>query len=136
VRANDLQELADLRAAGADLSVLDGLGRTPLTLALQLQRVAFANYLLSVGVNFTLQPRNPYQLADVDYDADDRLAQAFMLRLLRTQLLNLAPHNAAKTPHLSLDIFDANQAYKISDAVWTFSCDPCTEAGSRPMPFR
>jgi ankyrin repeat protein len=125
VRNDDLKALTDLRARGADLNALDSLGRSPLTLALQLKQYAIADFLLSTGVELTLEPRNGYQSADVDSAADERLTHGFMLRLLRAQLLDLGPNMAAIHPQVSLKHFDDNQAMRLADAVWTYSCSPC-----------
>lgn len=125
VRNDDLKDLIALKASGADLNALDSLGRSPLTLALQLKRYAIADFLLAANVDLTLEPRNAYQSADVDFASDDRLAEAFMLRLLRTQLLDLAPNGAATSPQVSLRHFEENQALHLADAVWTYTCNPC-----------
>lgn len=124
-RRDDLATAKRLKDEGANLNELDGLGRTALTLALQLGRDEIAQFLLESGAEFTLEPRNALQSADVDFASKPRLAAAFMVRLLETQLVNIKPDDAAKNPALAINKFNANQAFALPYVDWTISCNLC-----------
>jgi ankyrin repeat protein len=125
VRNDDLANVMQLVKAGADLNAKDGLGRTPLTLALQLDRIAQAEYLLGAGAQYTTEPPNAYQVADIGYAADERVAHAFMLRMLSERLLDLEANNSRKDPTTSLGNFQSNKALRLADVDWGVTCDIC-----------
>lgn len=125
VRKDDLETVKKLKGEGADLSELDGLGRSPLTLALQLGRGAIALFLLDVGADFTLEARNELQQADVDFASKPDLAAAFLARLLKTQLINVGPNDAANNPRAAIAKFQSNEAFRLPNADWRIACNIC-----------
>lgn len=125
IRREDAVVLARLVREGTLLNTKDGLGRSPLTLALQLGWREAAQALLSAGSAYTVEPANAYQVADLDYAQDERLAAAFMMRMLSQRILELDAHKAAVDPDTSLHRFQASQSTPLPDAVWTVTCTPC-----------
>lgn len=118
IRIDDPATVASLVAKGASLDTLDGLGRTPLTLALQQGRWQIASFLLDEGAAFTLTPRNAAQSADVSYASVPDVALAFLLRLLRNQILDLhgiVDEGAAKR---SLDRFQTQSRGMRDNVRW------------------
>jgi ankyrin repeat protein len=129
VRANDYDTVVQLITGGADINQLDSLQRSPLTLALNLQRYSIAELLLRKGAQVTYLPRTSYQKADIEFASDQRLAAVFQTLLLRNQLLQLSPNDAVNHPDTSIGKLTDNLAYKVPDTAWTMTCTPCT--GSR-----
>jgi ankyrin repeat protein len=123
VRNGDLIELATLARAN-NVNGADGLDRSPLTLALQLDNVSGATALLSANATVTRRARNAAQLADTFYASDARLAVAFQVPLLREQILYLDANDARNQPTISLGQFAQNDI-KIPDLVWQLECRAC-----------
>ncbi|NTA19302.1 ankyrin repeat domain-containing protein [Agrobacterium tumefaciens] len=123
VRADDLAAVRKLVDDGSDPNVQDGLGRTPLTLALQFGRFAIAQFLIDAGTDFTLEPRNALQQADVDFATNPRLSASFLFRLLREQLVNVQPN---KSSAASIRAFEENQAFRFADLIWDITCTKCS----------
>lgn len=125
VRQDDPLKVAALIAAGADLDRLDGLGRTPLTLALQLERHVIAARLLEKGAAFTLLARNGYQQADVAFASAAPLASAFLARLLRVQLLDVRGAGDETAAERVLRQFERQSGGLRADVAWSLACEGC-----------
>ena len=125
IRLNDEARAVLLVRAGAPLNATDNLQRTPLTLALQLQRPRIATLLLDQGASYTLEPVNDAQLADIDYSRDRHLAQAFLLRLLREQLLDVRGVSSEAAGHAALDRHEASSRNLRSNFDWSVTCEGC-----------
>jgi ankyrin repeat protein len=123
VREDNLAALDELLAKGNNINELDVLLRTPLTLALQLNRWAIAERLLLKDAEISYLPRSPAVLADIEYADRPKLVTAFRLRLLRSQLLHFDPDKGLmEGANASVAQFGENQKVRIPDAVWTVTC--------------
>ncbi|MEY9536924.1 ankyrin repeat domain-containing protein [Sinorhizobium fredii] len=127
---NDEKEVASLLDKGEPIDAKDALDRTALTLALQLHRKAIARTLLRRGAEFTLEPRNGYQVADVSYIDDGQLASAFATRMLSHQILDTWPAGRDDSPAKSLARFRANRQFQVPDTVWNIRCFFCGKGGT------
>jgi hypothetical protein len=117
VRAGALDQIETLFRGHADINVKDDMGRTPLTLALQLGEHPVAKMLLAWNATINLT-------TDVDF-IDGDLAPYFRTALLRDQLITLGngdPQNAAKA---FLADLARNQMTAPSKSIWQYKCDNC-----------
>lgn len=136
IRRNKQGRVAELIKSGVAVDALDGLQRTPLTLALQLRRHAIAAFLLQKDAHYTVVPRNGYQSADIEYAGDPDLASAFLVRLLRDQLLDVHGIGDEHQADVVLNRFAAQQRGLRNDIRWTVSCDVCSRSLELAEPGR
>jgi ankyrin repeat protein len=127
VRENQFAIASDLATKQA-IDSLDGMGRSPLTLALQLGNAQAATMLLQRGAYFTKRPRSTAQVADTWYASFPEFADAFQIPLLRQQLLYLDANDSRDRPDDTLTAFNSNDVIA-SDLVWEVQCRACGNVG-------
>ncbi|MCC5884882.1 MAG: ankyrin repeat domain-containing protein [Gammaproteobacteria bacterium] len=139
IRASRFEELRRLAADSAMLESHDALGRTPLSLALQLKNWPAARILLRAGATISLTPAQPWLPADSAFAGERALASAFAVRLLSATLIDI-PSNRTPTGIQALrQAFRDGRTLPFADFKWHVRCegqavtcgDGVTVAGNR-----
>lgn len=123
LRANDLVEVSRLARDPDMRDSRDNLGRTALTLALGSGNWPAALMLLRADALITIELANQWQRSDLDFAAVDQVRNAFAVRLLQDQLIDI-PQDRADSNLLGVrQAYAASRRVEFPDMVWTVGCD-------------
>jgi ankyrin repeat protein len=126
VRINSLGRLEGLLNDGAIIDATDGLGRTPLSLALALGRFEAVKLLLHRKATIGFDPPVRGVPADIDYASDPRFSALFRSRLLADRLVA-----QSDDPIGDLARFEKFVNQHLPDVAWIWSCSPTCKGENR-----
>lgn len=122
IRKSSYDEVRRLAASPELRESKDSLGRTPLSLALQMKNWPAARILLRAGSRISLWPTQVWLPADTDFAGEREIAGAFAVRLLSTTLIDIPTDRNPERLKVARQAYRDGRALPFADFTWHVLC--------------